>query len=146
MYKDNSKEEELNKRSWSEVDAIRNSISDGFIEAGQRINEILAMMRAANIELSEEVKTTIKGLNRDLMELAGELKAIKERHADRTGDIDDADDEDLMLSFSVFSDYHILGDRFKTVIFAPMLTLTEFMAEFTAKTAGQPPRSKERGF
>ena len=121
---------ELIKQSWSEVDAIYDSIALGIVEIAQSINNAIQMIAAHGYADNQELIVTTKGLNRDLNDLAGELKTIKARHEHHSGIIDS--EEEFALSLSVFTDYNVLSDRFKSVVFSPMLTLTEFMSEMEA--------------
>lgn len=127
--KSNKTEGELKliEQSWSEVDAIYDSIAQGIIEIAQNINNAVQMIAQYGYGSNKELIVTTKGLERDLLEISGDLKKIKERHADQTGLI--STEEEFALSLSVFSDYHVLSDRFKSVVFSPMLTITEFMSE-----------------
>lgn len=117
----------LIEQSWSEVDAIYDSIAQGIIEIAQNINNAVRMIAQYGYGNNKELIITTKGLERDLLEISGDLKKIKERHADQSGVI--STEEEFTLSLSVFSDYHVLSDRFKSVVFSPMLTITEFMSE-----------------
>lgn len=117
----------LIQQSWSEVDAIYDSIALGIIEIAQNVNNAVQMIAQYGYGSNKELIVTTKGLERDLLEISGDLKKIKERHADQNGLIDN--EEEFALSLSVFSDYSVLSDRFKSVVFSPMLTITEFMSE-----------------
>lgn len=117
----------LIQQSWSEVDAIYDSIALGIVEIAQNINNAVQMIAQHGYGTNKELIVTTKGLERDLLEISGDLKKIKERHADQNGLIDT--EEEFALSLSVFSDYSVLSDRFKSVVFSPMLTITEFMSE-----------------
>ena len=122
---------QLIKQSWSEVDDIYNSIAEGIITVANEVNGAISLLTKYGYENNKEMIVTTNGLNRDLLQFTDELKQIKSRHSDKTGTIDS--ENEYALSCSVFSDYHILSDRFRAIIFSPMLTITEFLAEIADK-------------
>lgn len=119
---------ELIEQSWSEVDDIYLSIATSIVDVGVNVNTVVGTLRANQGNANDpDLVTTVNGLSRDLKQFTDELVQINSRHNDRVGVI--SNEDELALSISVFSDYSVLSDRFRSVIFPPMLTLTEYLAE-----------------
>jgi len=124
-------EETKSKQSWSDVDAIYNTIASSIVEIGSNINDCIRIINQNGGNANNELVITVNGLTRDIEEFSKDLLKIKKRHEGFFGLVND--DNELALCLSVFNDYVILNDRFKAIIFQPILTITEFMADIKVK-------------
>jgi hypothetical protein len=114
------------EQSWSEVDDIYKCIAESICEIAVSVQHAVGLINNGQCaDDNGELVVTTRGLARDLEQFTDELLQIRTRHEDRDGLI--STEDDLALSISVFSDYITLSDRFKGVIFPPMLTITEHM-------------------
>ena len=110
-------------QSWSEVDDIYQVLGEAIIEIAGQVNNSIKLIIQNGLETDTEINIAVNGIKRDIEHFTGDLKSIKSRHSDMSGTIDDEDQ--FALSCSVFNDYVILNERFKAIIFNPMLTITE---------------------
>lgn len=124
----------VERQKWEDLEDLFNDIGGGIIRIGQEINEALAIVNPNIHHLEaggrEELTVTVNGLNSDLKSFASDLAKIHKMHQGRTG-IVEADDYALCLE--VFNSYVILQDRFKSLTFNPVVTITEKMISVRGK-------------
>lgn len=117
------------RQSWSEVDGIYNSIVQGILDVGESINIAAHAINAAKVSNIAEIAMMVKAIEQDMLIFVDDLRKINKRHEGKTGFIDNEDDH--ALSLSCYNDYVTLFDRFRAIIFNPMLTITETLADVT---------------
>lgn len=117
------------QQSWSDVDSIYNSIVEGLLSIGESINVAAVTINQAAVPNIDEIALMVKTIEQDMLIFAEDLKKIHDRHEGKVGVINDEDDH--ALSLSVYNDYVTLYDRFRAIIFNPMLTITETLAAVT---------------
>ena len=124
------------KQDWKDVEDIYQTLAQALLETGMQINSAINLINQVNSLPAtrqsttlniNELTITIKGLTSDINLFANDLAKIHGLHSSYSGLIKDEDE--LALCLSVFSDYTVLNDRYRAIIFAPMLTITEFLAE-----------------
>jgi len=112
---------------WSDVDNLYNSIANGLVDVSLSINNAIQSIKEAEFIDTKELVITINGLKSDIETFTQDLIKINNRHKGKEGLIQDEDE--LALCLSVANDYIILNDRFKALIFPPMITITEYVSE-----------------
>lgn len=126
------------KQDWKEVEDLYQSIGLAIIGIGTQINTTINFINNIASESTvdmksdvDEITQAVAGIKRDIDSFTNDLVSIHERHTHRTGKVDAG--EDMMLCMSVFNDYVILNDRFRSLTFPPMLTITENMMNISSK-------------
>ncbi len=117
------------KQTWAEVDQIYTTIATSILDVGESINLAARAINAAQVSNIAEIAKMVKAIEQDMLIFAEDLAKIRKRHENKQGIINDEDDH--ALSLSIYNDYVILYDRFRAIIFNPMLTITESLAEVT---------------
>ena len=80
-----------------------------------------------NIPKDAKVIETINGVVRDLDVFTNQLVDLHKLHEGKTGIINDPDE--LALCISIFNQYSGFSDRFRSVIFPVVITITEAYSE-----------------
>lgn len=120
-------QKELVKQSWEEVTALYNVIGGRLIDTLIAVNKAIVVIRESGVVVSRDVFTAIEGIKKDVDSFTLDLLAIRKRHDDKTGIIKKEDE--LMLCVSIFGDYETMANRFTSLIFTPMLTITECLKD-----------------
>lgn len=126
-----AQKKKLNEQQWSQLDEIYQTVAESIVEVASNVNQAIQLLNMVGTNNNAELVITAKGLNRDIEDFTRDLVYIKKRHEGKTGVVKDGDD--LALCLSIFQDYTILQDRFKAIIFTPMLTISEFLADASDK-------------
>lgn len=111
---------------WSDLDDLYAANANSIYTATTQVQYATNILKNSEHNTSRELVTTVDGLTRDLLSLSSDLTAIKELHINKVGMIKDGDE--LMTAIGIYESYKSIADRLQTVIFQPMLTITEFLA------------------
>lgn len=125
------KQAKKQEQTWQQVDDIYQTIAVGIVDILGNVNEAIKFINLVGTANNNELVVTVNGIKRDVESFTQDLLKIKKRHDGYSGIIKNEDE--LALSFSVFEDYAMLHDRLKAIIFTPMLTISEFLAEASDK-------------
>lgn len=115
------------RQTWEDLENIYTSIVDGMITIGHRVNEAAIQLNQFKPSNLSEIAITVKGIERDLLLFTDDLVKIHKGHEGKKGVI--TDEDELALCFCIYNDYVELNERFRAIIFNPMLTITESLSE-----------------
>jgi hypothetical protein len=115
----------ISEQKWEELNDIYLSIANGIVSIADSINTSIIYLKQIQELCSKELIDTVNGVNRDINLFTNDLIKIKKRHEGFQGYI--KDENELALCLSIYNDYVILNERFKAIIFHPMLTVTEYL-------------------
>lgn len=124
LMADNGYNRQPVKSAWSEVDDLYNEIAIGIYKVATEVNNSINLLKQLGGTDNKQLIVEINGFNKDIESFTNELLAIKAKHEGKTGIIDPASD-DFALCYEVYNDYYLLNERFKALVFNPMLSLTE---------------------
>jgi hypothetical protein len=116
----------VDTQSWIEVDNIYKALGHSLVNVADNISMAISIIETNTETVDPEFVSTVKGLYKDLDVFSNDLVKINSRHKEFSGPINDGDE--LALCLSVFNDYSILSDKFRAVVFNPMLTISEYLA------------------
>jgi len=115
------------EQNWDDVINIHADISNGIIDIAIKFNDSLRIIRdSGKYNNDAELIATVNSFKNDINEFTNALCSIDSRREGKVGKIDNQDD--LVLCLDIFNDLVILFDRFKAIVFAPMLTITEYLS------------------
>lgn len=115
------------KQNWSQIDDIYMSSADGLVQVAEQINECVRLINRVGCSNMDEVIAMITGLKRDLETFTGELIGLRALHQGKTGVVEDPDD--LAFCIQIYNQYVVFNDRFKSVVFPFVITITEAYSE-----------------
>jgi hypothetical protein len=124
------------EQNWSQVEDIYRAVAEGIVDVVRNINDAIQLINTVGVGVDDvhEMVIVTTGIRRDVEAFTSDLVKIHNRHSNYTGVITDADE--LALCLSVFNDYVTLNDRFRAIIFTPMLSITEFLADAATSIPG----------
>lgn len=109
--------------NWATIDGMYEALRQSIMYATLEINQAYIALQGKKYSTASEVELVVSTTNQDLETFADKLNAIRARHSDKEGLIQDG--PDLALSMGISSDYIMLGEEVKGLVFPTMLTLTE---------------------
>lgn len=112
------------KTAWSEVDDLYNQTAMSIYKVATEVNNSINLLKQLGGTDNKELIVQINGFNKDVESFTNEILAIKSKHEGKEGNIDPVSD-DFALCYEVYNDYFLLNERFKALVFNPMLALTE---------------------
>ncbi len=115
------------KQSWADIDAVYMACARGIADIAGTIHDLGNKVRADGLVLSKEAIIAYSGLANDIDAFTNELVAIRNRHAGKSGLIEDENEH--ALSISVGIDYINFNERFRNVLLNPMLILSDGVTE-----------------
>lgn len=119
-------------QNWSQVDELYNTIATGIVEVAANVNQAIQLINLVSVDKNEnEIVAVTRTMKNDIESFTRDLITIQSRHKNYGGPI--RDENELALCLSVFSDYSELNERFRAIIFNPMLTITEFLTVASEK-------------
>lgn len=125
------------RQNWKELDDIYQTIAMSLVDISSRLRDSLQVISSAGVGNDPELTSIVRCITSDLKVFTDDLKLTQSKHINYSGIVKDGDE--LALCLSIFNDYVLLNDRFKTILFTPMLTVTEYLAEATEKLQKQIP-------
>ncbi len=135
---------ETPEQKWEDLEGIFQASAEGIIEVGNQVNAALAQPLIKDyLTDAAEVKIAVEGLTRDLHNFTEALVKIHDKHKGKTGVFVSQDDN--ALSLSIFQDYILFNEQFKSVTLPTVLTIMDhigtacnrIMAEHKAAEAQQ---------
>jgi sulfur transfer complex TusBCD TusB component (DsrH family) len=112
------------KQSWEDLDRIYEKCGEAIIAIGNSVNTALAYPGILeHVNNVPELKLSVITLKNDLENFTGELLAIKARHANKFGYIED--ENDLADSISIFEDYVSFSSKFQTITTPTLINIIE---------------------
>lgn len=118
-------------QNWEEIEAMYQEIGSSFITIGQQINEAIRTINQIGLNNVTELVSTVNTASKDIQSFASKLAATHERHAGKTGRVDNGDE--LALCLDIANEYFMINDKFRVLIFPAILTITEHMADAMQK-------------
>ncbi len=118
------------KQRWEEIEGIYQASAEGIVDVGVQINNCVDLIRRVPCSNQQEVIDTVNGVKRDLESFTTQLIDLHKLHEGKTGIINDPDE--LALCIQIYNQYIAFSDRFKSVIFPIVLTITEAYSESQA--------------
>ena len=115
---------EAPEQKWEDLEAIYQSSAQGIVQIGQQVNAAISQPYVKELlEDPKEVNIAISGLTRDLNNFTDALLKIHNKHAGKTGVISDS--KDFALSLSLFQEYVMFNEQFKSVTLPTVLTIMD---------------------
>lgn len=124
------------RETWDQVDGLYQSIGESIIEIGMGVNTAIQTFKQLNYEGDNELFATIASIKGDLESFTTDLVKINSRHRGSQGFIDS--EEDVALCIGVHCDYVTLHERFKSLTFPAMLTITEHLTAAALRANAKP--------
>lgn len=124
------------QQKWEDLEKIYKSCMDALITAN---NEVVALFKIPgvmeNIENRQETVIALRGLNKDILFFAEELKMIHKYHEGKTGFIED--ENELGTSLQIFEKYHQFQTTYQGVIIPTVISLSEAVGKAASAMQAQ---------
>lgn len=122
-----------NKQSWEELDDLYLTLAKNILAVMYEVKKALSLYEAKGGKQSPALVNIIKGIRDDSVYFTEEIVLIKKKHEGFKGVIIDGDE--LVLCLELFTEYAAIEDKFKNIVFNPMLTLSNIMTTNLAELA-----------
>jgi hypothetical protein len=123
--------QEESKQNWDYLREIYEAHAQFLVAIATQINACIRLVNQSEEQGTPELRLTINTFTNDLHVFTEQLLSIKQRHEGLTGVVKDGDE--LSHCLSIYNDYVIWEERVRAISFPIMLTVTEYMGEWTNK-------------
>lgn len=122
------REENSQRQSWEELENIYQGIIKGIYDIGTQVNEAIRVINLIkDYQTDPNIINTVETISSDISEFSNMLSTIHGKHSSKTGIV--RSPEELVECLSIYNEYQIMFERFKSITFNPMLTITEYLTD-----------------
>lgn len=118
-------------QTWSDLENIYQSIAESIVSVGLGIQQSIEIVKRYDIPQEQSYIQSILGAKRDLETFTQQMVNVKQRHVNKTGAVQSA--EDLALCMDCFNEYVVIGDQFRAIMFPTLQDINEFTSVALSK-------------